>query len=63
MLDERGMVKPSDADGVWRLSSLNSIATTAAVTNSMLSYLQSSACCALASTVMTPVGLSILSLR
>jgi hypothetical protein len=58
--DEGGMAGPDNTMGVWRLSSLNSAAVAA---SSMLSYSQFSACYALASTVMTPVGPSILSLR
>jgi hypothetical protein len=59
-LDVGGMVGPSGAEGACRLSSLNSAM---AVASLMLTCSQSSTRCALASTVMTPVGLGILSLR
>jgi hypothetical protein len=58
-----GMARLGGIVGIWRLSSLSSVVATAAVANSMLSYSQSIARCVLASTVMTLVGLGILSLR
>jgi hypothetical protein len=63
MLDVIIMAGLSDAIGIWRLSSLNSAMTTALVASSMLSCSQSGAHYILASTVMTPVGIGILSLR
>jgi hypothetical protein len=53
----------SSIAGSQRLSSLSSVASIAALASSMLLYSQSSACCALASMVMTPAGPRILSLR
>jgi hypothetical protein len=46
-----GMAGPSGAEGTRRLSPFNSAVMTVVVVNSILSYLQSSACCALASMV------------
>jgi hypothetical protein len=57
------MAGPSDTEGTRRLSSLNLVTTTTTVASSMLSYLQSSTHCALASTMITPEGPGILSLR
>jgi hypothetical protein len=62
-LDVGGMAGLSSAAGIQRLISLNSIATTAMTTNSMLSYSQSSAHYVPTSTVITLVGLGILILR
>jgi hypothetical protein len=62
-LDEEGMAMLSGANGIWRLTSLNLAEMTMAVANSMLSYSQYNACGVLASTVITLVGLGILSLR
>jgi hypothetical protein len=59
----RVMVVLSGAEGTRRLSSLNSATMTPVVASSMLSYSQSSARCVLASTVITPAGPGILSLR
>jgi hypothetical protein len=53
----------SGVTGKWRLSSLRTAAVTVAVPNSSLLYSQYTACHALASTVMTPIGPRILSLR
>jgi hypothetical protein len=61
--DVGGMAKLSGAEGTWRLSSLNSVAMTAVATSSMLSYSQSNARCAIASTVITSMGSGILRLR
>jgi hypothetical protein len=63
MLDVEGMAGPSGAMGTQRLSSLSSAMATAAAATSMLSCSQSSAHCVLASTVITPTGPGILSLR
>jgi hypothetical protein len=62
-LDVEGMAGSSGVVGTQRLSSLSSALTTAIAASSMLSSLQSSARYVLASTVITPVGLGILSLR
>jgi hypothetical protein len=63
MPDVGGIPGLSGAMGNQRLSSLNSTAAIVAAAGSMLLCSQSSTCRALASTVMTPVGPGILSLR
>jgi hypothetical protein len=62
-LDIDGIPGLSSAMGNQRLSSLSSAMVTATAASSMLLYSQSSACRALASTVMTPIGPRNLSLR
>jgi hypothetical protein len=61
--DVEGLAGVRRAKGTQRLSTLNSVAMTAEAASLMLSCSQSSTCCVLASTVITPVGLGILSLR
>jgi hypothetical protein len=61
--DVRGMAVLSGVEGSQELSSLDSAAVTAAASSSMPSYSQSCACCIFASSVITPVGPGILSLR
>jgi hypothetical protein len=63
VLDVGGMAEGSGVEGTRRLSSLNLIAATTEVASSMLSYSHFSACYVLASTVITLMGLGILSLR
>jgi hypothetical protein len=58
-----GMVGLSGTEDTQRLSSLSLVMATAVAASSMLSHSQSSARCVLASTVMSPVGPGILSLR
>jgi hypothetical protein len=60
--DVGGMARPSGTEGTHWLSTLNSVVVTMASASSMLSCSQSSARCALASMVKTPVGPGILSL-
>jgi hypothetical protein len=62
-LDVGGITGLSGAVGNWRWSSLSSTAMNATVVISMLFYSQSSGRCVLTSTVMTPMGPCILSLR
>jgi hypothetical protein len=63
MPDVEGMAGLSDAVGTRRLISRNLATATAVDASLMMSYSQSSACCILASSVITPTRLGILSLR
>jgi hypothetical protein len=63
VLDVGAMARGSGVEGTRRLSSLNLTAATTEVASSMLSYSYFSTYYVLASTVITLMGLGILSLR